>query len=170
MKYFIALTILGGSIVACGGEVVDFPADDDGGGGSPATTSGATGGGGQSSTTATSSVTSTSASTTTGGGPGGGWWGGGMTCGGFTSGSAVCDACIQNTCCAQSEACGADPDCVSVTNCLKKCDPNEVTGGPGGSACASDCLLAGEKEAAIPAFDLIYCMSDQCGVAADCFD
>jgi hypothetical protein len=55
----------------------------------------------------------------------------GEKCGGFNSSKALCNTCIQSTCCAQGSACGADASCNSLFACVTACGSD--------TTCVSSC-------------------------------
>jgi hypothetical protein len=50
----------------------------------------------------------------------------GSACDGFVPASATCDACAGERCCAEIEACRADPLCASVFECSGQCAHGDV--------------------------------------------
>ena len=52
------------------------------------------------------------------------------TCGGFAAPDTVAGACIRQTCCADGDACAADPTCSALVACRANCTDD---------ACAAEC-------------------------------
>lgn len=119
MMGFAAAT---GLVLACSSDP-EKSEDDSGDGGSATTT---TTGNGGATTTTTTTVTSTTS--------------GMMSCPGnpFQFNDPTCGGCMENACCSELEACGADQTCVDcVTN--PNADPT-VCSGNAGAAALEGCL------------------------------
>lgn len=50
---------------------------------------------------------------------------GGGSCGNLTSGSAACDSCVNQKCCAQAAACSNDAECTAILQCFGTCSPTD---------------------------------------------
>jgi hypothetical protein len=114
--------------------------------------SGATGGSGGSGATGGSAGAGTggSAGAGTGGSAGAGTGGsaGGTACNQNQTGDPVCDACLNQNCCPEIQACEANPACVALIGCIQ----TNCQGAPDITACAlQNCTAhiggAGEAQA-----------------------
>jgi hypothetical protein len=96
--------------------------------------------------------------TVTGGGTGTGGGGSSGTdaasCGVITFGSAACNSCMGQSCCARDMTCSNNTDCLTLISCVRSCAPSNQT-------CVSTCRT--QSQNGIAAYDnLIDCMTSSC--------
>lgn len=130
-SWFAAAAVLGmaGVVAACSSTGGD---DGDGGSGGKDPT-----GTGTNTTTGTMMTTSSTMATTSSSGNGGnGGAGGGATCeNGVPGFQPACQNCLDANCCAEQQACGAEPQCTDLLECEVGCPQ-------GDTACIDACIAA----------------------------
>lgn len=81
-------------------------------------------------------------------------------CGGFDFAVPQCGACVESKCCAEADACRADPSCAALFDCETACKTNDA-------ACRNACRAAHPvgDNAAAHALEACMTTSAQCGAA-----
>jgi hypothetical protein len=100
----------------------------------------------------------------------------------LSTGLPSCDSCIGQSCCAEDDTCGNDPDCLDLIMCMSECEtvppspPSGDAGGRGldagaedaGSDDAGTCLIACEERYPTGANELEQlddCLGNSCSAA-----